>query len=87
MDDPTERQNEYRLVRAKIAYQENDRPHLQRNIEWEDYDLAPDYPELKRFLEVFSNHLDGAIDVVRVYDTNYARPLDRIYAPTSASFH
>lgn len=78
---------EYKLMRAKIAYQENGRPHLIKNIEWVDYDTAPDFPELQRFLDIFSSRLDGAIDEVRLYEEGPVRPQNMIYAESNATIH
>lgn len=78
---------EYRLTKAEIFYQESETPHLLQSVVWEDYDVAPDYPELKRFLDELVLHMDGTVQSVRVYDLEKVRPQGLIYAPGSDSVH
>ena len=41
----------YRLTTAEIIYHLPDHPALLQSFIWQKFDLAPDYPELQRFLE------------------------------------
>jgi uncharacterized protein Usg len=52
-----------------------DHPALLQSYVWQSYDLPPDYPELRRFLEFWRLNLDGAVHSVRVaHSTPFARP-------------
>ena len=60
----------YRLTTAEIIYRLPDHPALLQSFIWQKFDLAPDYPELQRFLEFGAqffigigfarNHMHGA---------------------------
>ncbi len=56
----------YRLATAEILYHLPDHPALLQSYVWQEYDLAPVYPELQKFLEFWSRDLEGPIHSVRV---------------------
>jgi uncharacterized protein Usg len=56
----------YSLTTAEIIYRMPDHPALLQSYFWQEYDLAPRFPELRRFLDFWSKHLDGAVHGVRV---------------------
>ncbi|NWG71318.1 MAG: usg protein [Parvularculaceae bacterium] len=56
----------YRLATAEILYHLPDHPKLLQTYVWQDYDLAPQYPVLNRFLDFWTRELDGALHSVRV---------------------
>ncbi len=56
----------YRLATAEILYRMPDHRNLLQTYLWQDYDLAPDYPVLKRFLDFWRRELDGPLHSVRV---------------------
>ena len=41
----------YRLTTAEILYHFPDHPDLLQTYVWQDYDLAPEFPTLRRFLD------------------------------------
>ena len=41
----------YGLTTAQILYRYPDHPHLLQTFIWQDYDLAPKFPVLGRFIE------------------------------------
>src|SRR5437763_1207660 len=49
----------YRLTTAEIIYRLPDHPALLQSVIWQKFDLAPDYPELRRFLEFWSRSIGG----------------------------
>ncbi|MGO1119870.1 usg protein [Rhodovibrionaceae bacterium A322] len=57
---------DYRLTTAEILYHLPDHPALLQSYLWQDYDLAPAFPELKRFLEFWTRELDGPLHSVKV---------------------
>ena len=54
----------YRLTTAEIIYHLPDHPTLLQSFIWQKFDLAPDYPELQRFLEFWSTSLRRELDAV-----------------------
>jgi uncharacterized protein Usg len=56
----------YSLVTANIFYRMPDHPAILQSYLWQDYDLHPDYPGLKRFLDFWRTSLDGPIHSVTV---------------------
>lgn len=64
---------EYCLTTAEIRYHLPDQPHLLQTLVWRQFDAAPSFPELHRFLKVWSNSLDGAVHSVRVTHLDPAR--------------
>lgn len=51
----------YELITAEILYGMPDFPHLIQSYIWQEYDLAPHLPELKRFLTFWEHQLDGPL--------------------------
>jgi len=58
--------NDYRLTTAKILYHMPDHPGLLQTYVWQDYDLAPKFPTLRKFLDFWSRNLDGKLHSVEV---------------------
>ena len=56
----------YRLTTAEILYRLPDHPELLQTFIWQDYDIAPRYPVLTRFLKFWTRELDGPLHSVRV---------------------
>jgi len=56
----------WRLATAEITYRLPDHPALLQTFVWQHYDLAPDYPELRRFLAFWAEHIEGRLHSVRV---------------------
>ena len=66
----------YRLATAEIIYHMPDHPALLQSFVWQQYDMAPDFPVLHRFLEFWRNNLDGAIHTVRVASSALIKPAE-----------
>ena len=56
----------YRLATAEILYHLPDHPGLLQSYLWQDYDIAPKYPVLSKFLDFWTRELEGPIHSVRV---------------------
>jgi uncharacterized protein Usg len=65
---------DYRLTTAEIIYRLPDHPDLLQSFIWQKFDVAPDFPELRRFLEFWSRNIEGKLHSVRV---GQARPFAR----------
>lgn len=57
---------DYRLTTAEILYHMPDHPHLLQTYVWQDYDLSPEFPQLRRFLDFWSHNLEGKLHSVKV---------------------
>ena len=57
---------DHRLTTAEILYHLPDHPALLQRYVWQDYDTAPHYPVLRRFLDFWERELDGKLHSVRV---------------------
>ena len=64
--DPTR----YRLTTAQIVYRLPDDPETLQTFIWQKFDLAPDFPELSRFLDFWRKNLDGELHSVTVGQGN-----------------
>jgi uncharacterized protein Usg len=54
------------LTTAEILYRMPDHRHLLQSYIWQEYDLAPKFPRLIKFLDFWSHNLDGPLAEVRV---------------------
>ena len=67
VDESFRRQLEgYRLSTAEIFYHMPDHPGLLQTYVWQDYDIAPSFPVLKRFLDFWTRELEGPLHSVKV---------------------
>ncbi|HTW29581.1 MAG TPA: usg protein [Acetobacteraceae bacterium] len=64
----------YRLTTAEILYHLPDHPRLLQSYVWQDFDLAPRFPELRRFLDFWTRELDGKLHSVRVASAGLIAP-------------
>ncbi len=72
MSDLLRQMKGYRLTTAEILYHQPDHPVLLQSFVWQEYDIAPRFPVLNRFLQFWVRELDGKLHSVRVAaDGNY----------------
>ena len=55
----------YGITTAHILYRIPDFESLLQTYVWQEYDLAPDFPEMHKFLEFWEEKLDGRLHSVR----------------------
>ena len=65
---------DYRLTTAEIFYHMPDHPGLLQSYVWQDYDTAPRFPVLRRFLDFWEDKLDGRLHSVTVASRQLIRP-------------
>jgi len=65
---------DYRLTTAEIMYRMPDHPAILQTYIWQDMDLAPAFPVLRRFLDFWRRELDGPLHSVRVTSARLVRP-------------
>jgi uncharacterized protein Usg len=73
MTPMTQAREDYRLISVEIFYHSFDNPEDLQSLTWQDYDLAPDYPELRRFLTYWSRHIDCVVHSIRVAGDEQAK--------------
>lgn len=56
----------YRLATAEILYHLPDHPSVLQSFLWQHLDIAPDYPELHKFLDFWVEEIEGPLHSVRV---------------------
>lgn len=78
---------DYRLFTAEILYHLPDHPSLLQTYLWQDYDIAPKYPVLRKFLDFWQDKLDGKIHSVRFATQKLIRPAEFRYADVMLTMH
>jgi uncharacterized protein Usg len=56
----------WRLATAEILYRMPDHKAVLQSFIWQHLDIAPQFPELKKFLSFWERNLDGPIHSVRI---------------------
>ena len=56
----------YGLTTANILYHMPDHPGILQNYIWQQHDLHPHFPELRKFLDFWSRELEGLLHSVTV---------------------
>lgn len=56
----------YKLTTAEITYHMPDHPAVLQTFVWQEFDLAPSFPALQRFLDFWNRNLEGKLHSVRV---------------------
>lgn len=66
--------NGYRLATAEILYHLPDHPSVLQSFVWQHLDLAPHWPELRKFLDYWARNIHGRLHSVRVTGAALVRP-------------
>ncbi len=66
----------YSLTTAEILYWMPDRKLILQTYVWQDYDMAPKFPALIKFLDFWDRKLDGPIKSVRVAHARLNAPVE-----------
>jgi uncharacterized protein Usg len=77
----------YRLTTAEIVYRLPDHPALLQTFIWQKFDLAPDFPELCKFLDFWRANLDGALHSVNVRQSSRSAPNRFRYVKHAVTLH
>ena len=65
---------DYRLTTAEILYYMPDHPSVLQSFIWQQLDLAPEFPVLRRFLDFWNRELEGKVYKVRVASAGLVAP-------------
>lgn len=76
---------EYRLTTAQIYYHLPDHPSFIQEFIWQDYDVAPKFPELKQFLGFWVREIEGKLHSVYVASQKLITPSDPEFADFEAT--
>jgi uncharacterized protein Usg len=66
----------YGLATAEIIYHLPDHPRLLQSYIWQDYDLAPEFPILIKFLTFWREKLEGPLHRVVVGHSKLIKPAE-----------
>ena len=67
---------DYRLTTAEILYHMPDFPKLLQSFIWQQVDVSPDFPVLRRFLDFWERNLEGRLHRVRVASAQLIKPAE-----------
>ncbi len=87
MNTHSKHQDDYRLTTAEIFFHNAENPQNLQSLIWQDYDMAPDYPELRKFLTYWSRHIDGVVHSVTVAADNTPRRSREKFPAQSSAVH
>lgn len=79
--------NGYRMTTADILYHRPDHPGLLQNFIWQHLDLAPQFPELKKFLDFWEENIDGPLHTVTVVSKALVKPAEFTFADIELKIH
>ena len=77
----------YRLTTAEILYHLPDHPALLQSFVWQQLDIAPEYPVLRKFLDFWTHNIEGRLHSVQVAQAPVISPEGMRYARVSLSLH
>ncbi len=66
----------YRLTTAEILYHFPDFPRLLQSFIWQEYDLAPGYPVLRKFLDFWESNIEVMLHSVMVATVPLLKPAE-----------
>ena len=78
---------QYRLTTAEILYHMPDHPALLQSFIWQDLDLAPGFPVLRKFPDFWNRSLDGKLHSVKVASAGLILPAEIKFADASYNLH
>ncbi|WP_018267127.1 usg protein [Methylosinus sp. LW4] len=77
----------YGLTTANIFYRLPDHPAIMQSYIWQDYDLQPEFPQLRKFLDFWQRSLDGRLHSVQVAHSGLIRPAEISLVDKEFRFH
>lgn len=66
----------YSLTTAEILYRMPDHPAILQSYIWQEYDLCPEFPALKKFLDFWIRTLEGPLFKVSVAHSRLIKPAE-----------
>src|SRR6201987_3773163 len=78
---------DYRLTTAEILYHLPDHPGVLQTFIWQDLDIAPRYPVLRKFLDFWKREIEGPLHSVRVASASLIKPATVGHVNTMMHIH
>jgi uncharacterized protein Usg len=72
----------YGLTTAEITYAMPDHPRLLQTYIWQDYDVAPSFPVLEKFVSFWRREIEGRLHTIRVSHSRLIKPCDISFVKT-----
>jgi uncharacterized protein Usg len=76
MTDFAKQLADYRLTTAEILYRLPDHPAVLQSYVWQDLDLTPQFPVLRKFLDFWEREIEGKLYQVRVASAGLIKPAE-----------
>jgi len=77
----------YNLTTAEILYHLPDHPAVLQTYIWQEFDLAPKFPNLNRFLHFWTQNLEGRLHSVRVAARGLISPAELKHTGAEFTLH
>ncbi len=77
----------YRLSTAELLYRMPDYPDLLQSFLWQHYDMAPEFPVLREFLDFWRDNIEGELHSVRVMRSEIGACREMQYADHWVTLH
>jgi uncharacterized protein Usg len=77
----------YRLTTAEILYHLPDHPRLLQTYIWQELDIAPKFPVLRRFVDFWERSLEGRLHSVKIASTRLVTPAEMRLMAGEFSLH
>ena len=87
MSDMEKMLADYRLTTAEILYYFPDYPDLLQQFVWQEYDLAPRFPVLKKFLNFWERKIEGRLHSIQVCHAELITPREYRFAKGEWKLH
>lgn len=75
------------LTTAEIFYRLPDHPLILQSYIWQDFDVCPEFPELKKFLLFWQNVIEGKLHSVEVMSREVRGHADFLHADGAIVIH
>jgi uncharacterized protein Usg len=77
----------YRLTTVEILYHLPDHPGVLQSFVWQDFDIAPEFPVLRKFLGFWHSSIEARLHSVRVAATRLVTPGELRHTGTLMHLH
>lgn len=78
---------DYRLTTAEILYHMPDHPSILQSYVWQELDIAPAFPVLKKFLNFWESELEGKLHSVKIASAKLVAPSGLTYCEGQFKIH
>ena len=77
----------YRLTTAEILYHMPDHPAVLQSFIWQEFDIAPEFPALAKFLRFWRDSIEGKLHSVRVAARGLISPAELNHLGAEFTLH